>query len=104
MLPLQLISKSFAMEIWKEQDATAQTQIELALSDAEMVHIMGLAPAAQMCTLLHTVKEARGKMGIMAARRRLYRTIADEDISIVEYIDVPSTPRRVKFHGQYILR
>jgi hypothetical protein len=34
---------------------------------------------------LKLVKEARGKLGILSHRRRLYRTIADESTDIVEH-------------------
>jgi hypothetical protein len=59
---------------WIENDARAPTQIELTLSDPQMIHIAGAKTAVEMWTQLRTMKEARGKMGIISARRWLYRT------------------------------
>ena len=51
-----------------------------------MVHVAGATTAAQMWTQLTTVKEARGQLGIMSYRRRLYRTIAAEGDDIAAHI------------------
>src|ERR1700761_8163471 len=71
---------------WEEGDQRAQTQIELTLGDAEMVHILGATTAHQMWTQLCTVKENKGKLGILATQRRLFRTVAEEGFSMVEHI------------------
>ena len=52
---------------WKEGDAKTRAHIELAISDAEMVHIMGAVTARQMLENLTTVKESKGRLGILAA-------------------------------------
>lgn len=70
---------------WEEGDGRAQTQIELTLSDTQMIHIAGAKTAAEMWKQLKLVKEARGKLGILSHRRRLYRTVADESTDIVEH-------------------
>ncbi len=70
---------------WEEGDGRAQTQIELTLSDSQMIHIAGAKTSAEMWTQLKLVKEARGKLGILAHHRRLYRTVADESTDIVEH-------------------
>ncbi|KDR73973.1 hypothetical protein GALMADRAFT_69683, partial [Galerina marginata CBS 339.88] len=51
---------------WEDNDARAQTQIELTLSDPQMIHIAGAKTAAEMWTQLKTVKEPRGTMGIIS--------------------------------------
>jgi hypothetical protein len=45
---------------WIEDDERAQTQIELTLSDPQMIHTAGAKTAAEMWTQLRTVKEAKG--------------------------------------------
>jgi len=57
---------------WIEGDEQAQTQIELTLSDPQTIHTAGAKTGAKMWKQFRTVKEARGKMGIISARRRLY--------------------------------
>ncbi|PBK59422.1 hypothetical protein ARMSODRAFT_854691, partial [Armillaria solidipes] len=51
---------------WEEGDGRAQTQIELTLSDSQMIHIAGAKTSAEMWMQLKLVKEARGKLGILA--------------------------------------
>lgn len=67
---------------WKKGDGKARSKIELALGNSQMVHIGGAATAAQMWAQLCTVKEARGQLGIMSYRQRLYRTIAEDGADI----------------------
>jgi len=57
---------------WAEGDAKARARIELAISDAEMVHIMGAETASQMWEQLTLVKESRGQLGVLAAHRVLF--------------------------------
>jgi len=52
---------------WSEGDAKTRARIELAISDAEMVHVMGAETARQMWEQLTTVKESKGQLGILAA-------------------------------------
>ncbi|KAK0220049.1 hypothetical protein IW262DRAFT_1273196, partial [Armillaria fumosa] len=71
---------------WEEMDGKVQTQIELTLSDMQMIHIAGTITAAEMWKQLKLVKEARGKLGILSYHHCLYRTVADESTDIVEHI------------------
>ncbi|KAJ7198371.1 hypothetical protein GGX14DRAFT_666744 [Mycena pura] len=48
------------LERWMELDGKAQTQIELTLSDGQMVHIAGAKTAAEMWLQLKQVKERAG--------------------------------------------
>ena len=45
---------------WKTRDVKARTRIELAIRDAEMIHIIGATSAKQMWGQLTMVKESRG--------------------------------------------
>ena len=71
---------------WETGDQSAQTQIELTLSDAQMIHIAGAKTAAEMWEQLKLVKEARGQLGVLSQRRRLYRTVAQENTDIAAHI------------------
>ncbi|KAF7377310.1 hypothetical protein MSAN_00151500 [Mycena sanguinolenta] len=73
-------------ERWEELDGKAQTQIELTLSDSQMVHIVGAKTAAEMWSQLKQVKERGGKLGILSLRRCLYRTIADDATDIATHV------------------
>jgi hypothetical protein len=75
-----------AIRKWEKEDAKARTRIELAIGDSEMVHILGANTAKEMWKQLTLVKESRGKMGILACRRALYRMIADEGFDLIEHI------------------
>jgi gag-polypeptide of LTR copia-type len=71
---------------WRDGDAKARTRIELSISDAEMIHISGATTASEMWQQLITVKEAKGKLGMLALRRSLYRTVAEEGFNMIEHI------------------
>lgn len=74
------------MEAWDGRDTKARTQIELTIGDSEMVHILGAKTSKAMWDQLKMVKEARGTLGMMAARRRLYRMTADEGVEMITHI------------------
>jgi hypothetical protein len=59
-------AESEAMKKWCDGDAKTRTQIELAIGDAEMIHIVGAYTASEMWKQLTLVKESRGKLGILA--------------------------------------
>jgi hypothetical protein len=44
----------------------AQTRIELAISDAEMIHISGATTVWEMWDQLTMVKESKGRLGVLA--------------------------------------
>ena len=77
-----------AAKTWRENDYRAQSRIELSIGDAEMVHIISATTASQMWKQLTLVKEARGKMGILTARKALYRSEADEGVELVDHISM----------------
>ncbi len=67
-------------------DRKVQTQIELMLSNMQMIHITGAITAAEIWKQLKLVKEVRGKLGILSYCHCLYHTVADESTDIVEHI------------------
>ena len=75
-----------AMDKWKEGDAKARTRIELAIGDAEMIHVSGATTARDMWDQLTMVKESKGQLGVLATRRALYRATAEEGFEMVTHI------------------
>ncbi|KAJ3543106.1 hypothetical protein NMY22_g3260 [Coprinellus aureogranulatus] len=75
-----------AKEAWRAGDAKTRTRIELAVGDSEMIHISGAETAAQMWKQLSQVKESKGKLGVLATRRNLFRAMADEGFDMVEHV------------------
>ena len=51
---------------WKEGDAKARTHIELSIGDLEMIHISSTDSARGMWEQLTTVKESKGRFGVLA--------------------------------------
>src|SRR5277367_3060424 len=74
------------IKAWKTGDAKARTRIELAIGDAEMIHISGANTAKEMWEQLKTVKDSRGRLGVLATRRALYRATAADDFEMVNHI------------------
>ena len=77
-----------AAEKWKEGDARACTRIELSLGDSKMIHLSGAITAKEMWNQLCMVKESKGRLGILATRRALYRASATEGFDMVEHISM----------------
>ena len=75
-----------AIETWQDGDYRAQTRIELSIADTEMVYIMGATTASQMWKQLALVKENRGKLGILIARKAFYRYDAEEGVNVVAHV------------------
>ena len=71
---------------WKEGDAKAHTRIELSIGDSEMIHISGADTARGMWEQLTTVKESKGRLGVLATRRTLYQMTAEEGFEMVDHI------------------
>ncbi|KAF9540408.1 hypothetical protein CPC08DRAFT_650907, partial [Agrocybe pediades] len=55
-----------AITRWRDGDAKARTRIELAVGDSEMVHLIGATTAREMWDQLTTVKESKGRLGVLA--------------------------------------
>jgi hypothetical protein len=75
-----------ASDKWRDGDARTRTRIELAIGDSEMVDISSMSTTCQMWDQLSTVKESKGCLGVMAARRVLYQTVAEEEFDMVAHI------------------
>ena len=75
-----------AQRKWHEGDIKACTWIELAISDAEMIHISGTMTAYEMWNQLALVKESKGQLGVLATHQALYRASAEEGFDMVDHI------------------
>ena len=64
----------------------AHTRIELSIGDSEMIHISGTDTARGMWEQLTTVKESKGRLGVLATWRTLYRMTANEGFEMVDHI------------------
>lgn len=75
-----------ALEAWNAGDSRARGRIVLAISDAEIVHILCADTAKQMWNQLAAVKEPKGRLGVLTARRTLYRLMAEEGFDMAEHV------------------
>jgi transposase InsO family protein len=75
-----------AKDKWREGEAKARTRIELAIGDSEMIHISGALTARDMWDQLSMVKESKGRLGVLATRRAMYRAMAEEGFEMVTHI------------------
>ena len=75
-----------AKKKWQDGDGKAHTRIELSIGNAEMIHISGANTASQMWEQLCIVKESKGRLGVLATRRALYRAMAEEGFDMVEHV------------------
>jgi gag-polypeptide of LTR copia-type len=75
-----------AQRKWCEGDTKACTQIELAISDAEMIHISGAMTAQEMWSQLSLVKKSKGRLGVLATHRALYKATAEEGFDMINHI------------------
>jgi hypothetical protein len=75
-----------AKKKWQDGDGKARTRIELSIGNAEMIHISGANTASQMWEQLCMVKESKGRLGVLATRRALYRATAEEGFDMVEHV------------------
>ncbi|KAG2006925.1 hypothetical protein CC2G_015317 [Coprinopsis cinerea AmutBmut pab1-1] len=71
---------------WDAGESKARTRLELAIGDTEMAHILGANTAAEIWTRLCEIKETKGRLGILATRRALYRATLVEGGDLVEHI------------------
>lgn len=51
-----------------------------------MIHIIGAMTAQEMWNQLTTVKESKGRLGVLATQRVLYRAMAKEGFDMIEHI------------------
>lgn len=75
-----------ALDKWRTGDAKARTRIELSIGDSEMIHITGASTAKDMWSQLSMVKESKGRLGVLATRRALYRASAEEGFDMVTHV------------------
>ena len=91
---------------WKTGDAKAQTQIDLAIRDAEIIHISGTTMAREMWKQLTMVKESRGCLGVLAMHQALYRATANESFEMVNHISEIQNYRRnyISWEAWYLMK
>jgi len=75
-----------AQSRWDKGDRKARCRIELCISVAKMVHIMGAQTAREMWEQLCTFKESKGRLGVLATRRALFWAQAEEGFEMMEHI------------------
>jgi gag-polypeptide of LTR copia-type len=78
--------ETLAMKAWDAKDWQIQSLLRLAISNAELVYLMGAQSACQMWEQLKEVKEPRGVLGVLSARRRLFRLMAQEGVPMIDHI------------------
>ncbi len=88
-----------AQTTWDKGDTKTRCRIELAISDAEMVHIMGARTAREMWEQLCTVKESKGRLGLLATRRALFRATAEKDVIWRNICKATPTARGIAHYG-----
>ena len=71
---------------WKEGDTKARTHIELSIGDLKTIHISGADSVRGMWEQLTMVKESKGRLGVLAMWRTLYRMTANEGFEMVDHI------------------
>jgi len=74
------------IEEWNTKESKARTRLELAIGDTEMVHILGATTAAEIWDRLCEVKETKGRLGVLATRRALYRATITEGFDMLQHI------------------
>jgi len=75
-----------AIRAWEKKDEKVRTRIELAIANSEFVHLLGAETARDQWKQLCTVYESRGRLGILAAWRALFRAQANEDFEMKTHI------------------
>ena len=76
-----------SVQEWEKKELKARTRLELAIGDSEMGHIVGADTAYDIWERLCSVKESKGRLGILSTRRALYRSQAQEGFDMVEHIN-----------------
>src|SRR6266850_8520317 len=67
---------------WRKKDEKVRTQIQLAVTDAVMIHLLSATTARDMWKQLCTIYESRGRLGIIAIKRTMYHMEAMEDFNM----------------------
>ena len=75
-----------AIKDWKDGERKTRTRLELSIGNSEMVHISGAYTAKDIWRQLTMVKESKGRSGVIAVRRTLYKMDAKDDTDLVEHI------------------
>jgi hypothetical protein len=71
---------------WKSKDRKALSMIRLRVGDGPLVYIAGAKTSKEAWTALKDMFEARGPIGIITVRRKLFRAQCEEGGDIEEHI------------------
>lgn len=71
---------------WTKKDWTALSMIRLRIADKLLVYVASTTTAKQAWTTLKELLEAQGPLGIVLARRKLFRARCEEGTTIEEHI------------------
>ena len=75
-----------AVTKWIAEDKLCFGLIKISISADERVHMTGTNTSAALWKSLCDVKEPKGMLGALAARRRLFRLVAEEGTSMADHI------------------
>jgi hypothetical protein len=75
-----------AISRWVAEDRLCFGLIKLTISSEERVHTTGTTTSAALWKNLCDVKEPKGLLGALAARRQLFRLVAEEGTSMADHI------------------
>jgi len=75
-----------AVTKWRTEDKLCFGLIKISVSADERVHTTGTDTSAALWKSLCDVKEPKGMLGALAARRRLFRLVAEEGTSMADHI------------------
>ena len=75
-----------AISRWVAEDKLCFGLIKLTISSEERVHTTGTTTSATLWKNLCDVKEPKGLLGALAARRQLFRLVAEEGTSMADHI------------------
>src|SRR6202522_145712 len=89
---------------WRKKDRLALSMIRLRVADKMLVYVASLTSAREAWETLNSLLEAQGALGIVLARRKLFRAQCAEGTTIEEHIRtvkingvLPSRTRRLLF-------
>src|SRR5271154_6446536 len=73
---------------WEKNDRKALSMIRLRVADKMLVFIANVTMSKDAWDTLHSLLESQGSLGIVLARRKLFRTQCEEGTSVEEHIRI----------------
>jgi hypothetical protein len=75
-----------ALNTWQENDNKARSLLYCNISDGEMMPVLSATTASDIWRKLKAAKEPNTGISKLTARRKLYRTVAEDGMDIAEHI------------------